>query len=63
MNTHPSAHIDQTISHISAEDAWRLWHKLNQLAESIWEAHEKEFLEFCMEEAEDQCYGLPPPSD
>jgi len=25
-------------------------------AESIWQEHEQEFLEFCMQEAEDQCY-------
>ena len=56
MQRYPRQELDQPAPSMGAEDAWRVWHQLSQLAESIWQEHEQEFLEFCMQEAEDQCY-------
>jgi hypothetical protein len=38
----------------SPESAWRLWHLLNQLADALWQSYEKEFLDFCIQDAKDQ---------
>jgi hypothetical protein len=33
-----------------AEQAWRLWHLLQELSDSIWEHYESAFLDFCGED-------------
>jgi len=48
---------------LSPEDAWKLWHQLNLLAQSLWEAYEQHFLQFCIQEAADQGHNPPPPFD
>lgn len=36
-----------------AEQAWQLWHLLQQCAEVLWDRYESAFLEFC---AQGSCY-------
>ena len=63
MNPYSTALVDPADPNMGAEEAWRLWHQLTQLAESIWQKHEMKFLEFCIQEEKDQCYIHLPPSD
>jgi len=63
MNRASSVIVNHNAPQLSAEDAWRAWHQLSQIAESLWIAYEQEFLQFCIEEAKDQGYSLPSPFD
>jgi hypothetical protein len=33
-----------------AEQAWRLWHLLQECSEQIWQRYEEAFMDFCGEE-------------
>lgn len=37
---------------LSPKTAWKLWEQIHVLADSLWEAYEYEFLDFCIEECE-----------
>jgi len=37
---------------ISPKTAWKLWEHIHILADSLWEAYEYEFLDFCIEECD-----------
>jgi hypothetical protein len=39
-----------------AEEAWRLWHLLNEAADALWRRYESAFMDFCGE----QCRGSYP---
>lgn len=63
MKTVTCANVNPDAPQLSAEDAWRFWHQLNQIAETLWNAYEQEFLQFCIDEAKNQGYSLPMPFD
>ena len=37
---------------LSSDSAWKLWKKLNELSDALWEAFESDFLGFCIEECD-----------
>jgi hypothetical protein len=54
MNPPATTRPDDPQAALSPEAAWELWHQLNHLAESLWDAYEQEFLRFCILDAENQ---------
>lgn len=36
-----------------AEEAWRLWHLLQNLSDTLWNRYESAFMDFCGEEMGD----------
>ena len=49
--------------HLTPSVAWTLWKTLNSLAESLWDAYEQEFLEFCIQESDSYRPSAPLPFD
>ena len=41
--------------------AWNLWKTLSQLSESLWDAYEHEFLDFCIQESDSYRPSMPLP--
>lgn len=35
-----------------APDAWKMWLKLNKIADLLWETYEQDFLQFCIDETD-----------
>ncbi len=35
-----------------AQEAWRLWHLLQQFSDALWNRYESAFMDFCGEEME-----------
>lgn len=63
MSTQSAVYVDSHLYMISPDDAWKLWHQLNELAQAIWEAYEQPFLEFCIQKAKNQSYSESLPFD
>jgi hypothetical protein len=62
MNTQRAATIESR-DPLTPQAAWRLWHQLNLFADALWQSYEREFLEFCIQNAEEQCSSKPLPFD
>jgi len=61
MNPLP-ANDEPLLSHqLTPAVAWTLWKTLNQLSESLWDAYEQEFLEFCIQESDSYRLNQPLP--
>jgi hypothetical protein len=42
-----------------AEEAWRLWHLLQNLSDTLWNRYESAFMDFCGEAMERNDNGVP----
>jgi len=38
-------------------EAWRLWHVLQSMSDTLWERYESAFMGFCIEEMDANEYG------
>ena len=63
MNPLP-ANDEPLLSHqLTPAVAWALWKTLNELAESLWDAFEQHFLDFCIAESDSYRPVAPLPLD
>jgi hypothetical protein len=48
-------------SPLAPDRAWQLWLLLNNFQQSLWEAYETPFVEFCLRKEENEQYVADPP--
>jgi hypothetical protein len=63
MNDQPAQIVNLGVPSLSPQDAWSLWQRLGDLAQSLWDAYEKPFLEYCIQESEEFQRTHPMPFD
>jgi hypothetical protein len=50
-------------AHYSPHQAWELWLLLTQLADSLWDSFEQEFIEYCCDSPKDPTSPIVCPFD
>ena len=63
MKQRSTAGVDHEMPALTPDAAWKLWHQLVDLTNSLWDAFEQEFIEFSIQESEKEDFNRPLPFD